>query len=69
MIFYYPEIVFRGIQTGKHSLYSFLSIPDPAPEGLLPVPAPDGAEVPSAEPCVPVLPNSPILKNDSLVNA
>jgi hypothetical protein len=69
MILYYPEIVFRGIQTGKHFPYSFLKIPDPSPEGLPPVPAPDGAEIPSTESRVPSYPNVSILKKDWFVNA
>jgi hypothetical protein len=69
MVFHNPDIVFRGIETGKHFPYSFLKISDPSPEGLLPVPAPDGAEIPSTGLCVPRLPNPSILKNDWLVNA
>jgi hypothetical protein len=56
MIFYDPEIVFRGIQADKHSPYSFFKIPAPSPEGLLPVSALEGKEIPS-------------LKNEGLINA
>jgi hypothetical protein len=57
MVVYYPEIVLRGIQAGKHSPYSsFFKIPDPSPEVLPPVPTLDGKEIPS-------------LKNAGLVNA
>jgi hypothetical protein len=56
MVFYDPEIVFRGVQACKHSPYSFLRVSDPSPDGLLPVPILDGKEIPS-------------LKKEGLINA